>query len=161
MNSQYLGNYYNLNNDYIRCNKYDTRYKFGTSNEAKLKPKLEQFFGCDFTQKDRYAPFDFYGNKDHKEVQLELKTRKCKVNTYPTTFINHSKILKITDEETYFIFNFTDGVYYIKYDKDLFNTFEVKEVYTNNCDFSKGYRTNVLIPVSHLSPLTCDVLQTD
>jgi len=151
-------NYYDLGNDYCRCSaiqakkdEYFKRYNFGIEQEEKLKTKLEDFFNVDLIQKDRYAPFDFFSNNG--DLQLELKSRKCKSNTYPTTLINKSKLGKVGDVETYFIFNFLDGVYYIKYDEKVFNTFKETETYTKNCDFSKGKRINIEIPVNLLLPL--------
>lgn len=101
-------------------------YEFGKQSELdnltnlrKLNPNLKEI-------KNKFAPFDFVD--DTNTVYVELKTRRNKRNQYPTTMVPESKIKKIVVGNTYyFAFKFTDGLYYIKYDKEIFDSFEIKQ----------------------------------
>lgn len=65
------------------------------------------------------AIHDFVIKKDNKIVSVELKTRRCSINTYPTTLIGANKLWEAwnryyaTWEETLFFFLFDDWLYYI------------------------------------------------
>jgi len=58
-------------------------------------------------------------DKNKNEVWLELKTRRCAINTYPDTMIGLNKLIeayKRYNKEwlyTIFVFQFTDWLYYI------------------------------------------------
>jgi len=88
---------------------------------------IRQFDNTLAKSKDRYAPFDFVNNAN--TLYVELKTRTFFKNKYPTTMLPYSKITHCDNPEVTYIFAFkyTDKISYIKYDKELFNTFEVKE----------------------------------
>ena len=75
-----------------------------------------------------YSAFDYY-NLDRSKC-IELKTRNCNISTYPTTMIPLSKIqwcVKDPNKQYWFFFRFNDGIKYIRYEKDLFDTFEKKK----------------------------------
>ena len=78
-----------------------------------------------------YSKYDF----ENEKYIFELKTRRNKKNQYPTTLIGYDKLPD--EKETrklIFLFNFIDGLYFIEYDKDKFNNYEVK-------NFKRNYRT--------------------
>jgi len=58
-------------------------------------------------------------DKHSNEVWIELKTRRCEINTYPDTMIGLNKLIeayKRYNKEwlyTIFVFKFTDWLYYI------------------------------------------------
>jgi hypothetical protein len=86
---------------------------------------------------------------------FELKSRRINKNKYDTTFINFCKITEADrlisldlSTKIYFIFNFSDKLTYIKYDKELFKTFQIKNVYL---PFRNCYVKNYEIPVKKLS----------
>jgi hypothetical protein len=84
-----------------------------------------------------------------KTVYVELKTRRVKSNQYPTTIVGVNKInfCKDADKNYYFAFCFEDGLYAIKYDKELFDTFE------RNTNYWRGARAgcaNVQQSVIHI-----------
>lgn len=95
-------------------------YQQGTAQELNIKPILESHFGP-LTKTPTHFPMDYKG----KTAFLEIKTRTNASTTYPTTMIPYSKIqfAKASKLNTFFIFVFTDGIYYIKYDQS-FDTFE-------------------------------------
>jgi hypothetical protein len=92
-------------------------YSFGLQKEVELLPIIKQFFNDDtIIQLDRHNIFDYKGDNKY----LELKSRNNSYNKYPTTMIGYNKIKKALEfnEDVYFIFNFTDGIYYYKFDRD-------------------------------------------
>ena len=93
-------------------------YNVGLQYEVQILPFLQVYFNDKtIVQLDRFNVFDFKGENKY----LELKTRKCSVKTYPTTMIGVNKVerAKSLNENVYFIFQFTDGVYCWKYDKNI------------------------------------------
>ena len=96
---------------------------------------------------DKFSAFDYY-NQD-KTICVELKTRNCRMATYPTTMIPLSKIRKCTDDNVkyYFFFRFENGIKYIRYDKDQFNTFEKKVGGRNDRGYNE-YNDYMFIPVN-------------
>jgi|APCry1669191674_1035369.scaffolds.fasta_scaffold39453_2 hypothetical protein len=93
-------------------------YTFGLKKEVELLPTIRKFFNDETIIKlDDYNIFDFKGDNKY----IELKSRNCNYNKYPTTMIGYNKIKKALElnEDIYFIFNFTDGIYYFKFDKNI------------------------------------------
>ena len=92
-------------------------YTFGIKKEIELLPRIRTFFNDEtITQLDRLNVFDYKGDNKY----IELKSRNNNYNKYPTTMIGYNKIKKALElnEDVYFIFNFTDGLYYYKFDRD-------------------------------------------
>ncbi len=101
-------------------------YKFGTESEATVIDKLHTIDPTLVKTEDKYAPFDYEGNT----CFVELKTRRNKKDTYPTTMVSNSKVecaKKNPNRDYYFAFQFEDGLYYIKYDEQTFSKYEVKQ----------------------------------
>ncbi len=96
--------------------------KTGLSNEKVILGALRSYFNRDIRHtKYAYSRYDFYDT----ENLYELKTRNNYLNTFSTTLIAEDKIID-TPKSQYFVFSYTDAIAYIKYDKDVFKTFEVK-----------------------------------
>ena len=99
-------------------------YTFGIKKEIELLPIIKKAFNDEtITQLDRLNVFDYKGDNKY----IELKSRNNNYNKYPTTMIGYNKIKKALElnEDVYFIFNFTDGIYYYKFDRD--KELEVKQ----------------------------------
>lgn len=99
------------------CKKY-IDYLIGKEKEIQLLPVIIKYFNDEsICQLSPYDTFDYKG--DNKFI--ELKSRNNKMNAYDKTMIGYNKILKAAsiNEDTYFIFWFTDGIYYWKYDKNI------------------------------------------
>jgi hypothetical protein len=99
---------------------------FGLASESRNIGLIEKLVGCSM-QKDtnHYSSFDFH-NSD-RTVFAELKTRRIRHNQYPTTIISADKIAHIEDgKDYYFIWAYVDGLYYLKYDPNLWEKFECK-----------------------------------
>jgi hypothetical protein len=80
--------------------------------------------------KHKYTYFDF----ESDEGYFEVKGRNCRFNQYDTTLIPMSKIrfAQRCNRPFFFIFKYTDGIYYIRYDETIFSNFDVKEQYRVN-----------------------------
>jgi uncharacterized protein YeeX (DUF496 family) len=77
-----------------------------------------------------------------------LKTRNNKYNKYPTTLLPLDKIIS---NNMIFLFSFQDGLYYIKYDKILFHTFEIKKYVRNiRNDYNDKLKDYLFIPIEKL-----------
>ena len=90
--------------------------KFGFGSENSNIEILRTFLGCpDLKQNSQFDLFDY----ESDEYLIELKTRRCKSNTYSDTMIPKNKIdfCKTANKTIYFFFQFVDGLYYWKYDK--------------------------------------------
>ena len=130
---------------------------FGLNNEITTKNILETFFNCKLDKtENKYAKIDFI-NKLLK-IFIELKSRRFGKNKYDTTFINYSKIEysnklleQDKDSKIYFCFKYTDGIYYIQYNKDIFSNFSKSNTYlpARNCMiFNYHIPVNKLIKIA-------------
>ena len=102
-------------------------YNFGLQAEDSVMSRMSAHFNTELTKTEQYSPFDF---KDSK-MCIELKTRRNAKDKYPTTMVGANKV-KIAQNDTsgkryLFAFNFTDGLYYVEYDRELFSGFETKQ----------------------------------
>lgn len=122
---------------------FDYDYKYGKENELNILPLITSFFNRDIKlTTDKYCKYDFYDTK----YKYEVKSRRNNVNTYHTTLISSDK----TDKNTILLFNFTDGLYYIEYNKKQFEKYENKNfqrVRPGHTDINKLY---VYIPTNEL-----------
>lgn len=127
--------------------------RFGAKSEDEQRDVLEMHFG-ESLQKDTYkwAVFDFF-NKD-KTINVEMKSRNNKHDTYATTIVGYNKIRACSDpmKRYYFAFVFTDGIYYIQYDKTLFDTFDCNDFVRNGrVDYNDKIAKYVFIPINALT----------
>lgn len=101
----------------IFAEKYNQDRSFGIAQEENTFEKLKTKFGEDLEKiPSRYSVFDF----KNKGCYVELKSRRCKKDTYPTTMIGENKLKNASKRETdtFFAFNFEDGLFYWKYNKE-------------------------------------------
>jgi hypothetical protein len=129
--------------------------KFGLSSEQKNKATLEAFFGCGLKKTGTYDPMDWVDEAN--TIFIEMKTRRIKHDAYPTTLIGKNKadFCETSNATCYFVFVYVDGMYYIKYDKELFATFDC-------ADYQRGWREGGIpspqlyyfIPIECLKPLS-------
>jgi hypothetical protein len=127
---------------------FATDYKFGTEKEVPTKPILESFFKTPLTHRGGYAVFD-YDNEELKRnnvLHIDLKSRRIAHNQYATAIIGANKVEiaeKNPSRSYWFVYKYVDGLYGIKYNKELFDTFE-------HTDFSRNDR-----PDFHNNPQHC------
>jgi len=133
---------------------------FGLGKEKEIVDLLQLNF-CDLYDEDEFKntkelyqddfyPYDFEGMRNG--TSIELKSRRVKKNTYPTTIIPVSKV-RNTDKTQLFIFNFTDNCSYIEYDKTIFDTFEVRNITTERFGIVDKPKPHYCIPVHLLIDL--------
>lgn len=122
--------------------------RMGDIGETTILPKLQSHFNMSIRKTtNAYEKFDYI---DDAGTKYELKTRRNCMNAYPTTLIPKHKVL---GGEQYFVFNFIDKVSYIKYDKELFDTFETKDLIDGRYDYQRDGIAHYLIPIGKLTPI--------
>tara|TARA_R110000868_G_scaffold396380_2_gene668550 strand:+ start:232 stop:669 length:438 start_codon:yes stop_codon:yes gene_type:complete len=72
---------------------------------------------------DKYCKWDFENAEGRK---AENKGRRIASTAWKTTILPHHKVTANTKEGDLFTFSFTDGVMYIEYKKELFDSFATK-----------------------------------
>jgi hypothetical protein len=112
---------------------------FGLQSEEKHKATLEQFFGCGLRKTGTYDPMDY--TDEAQTIFIEMKTRRIKHDLYPTALIGKNKVdfCKTSNATCYFVYVYLDGLFYVKYDPALFETFEC-------ADFERGWREGGIQP---------------
>jgi hypothetical protein len=94
--------------------------QFGLNKEKETLPIIREFFKTDIKRSsNKFQKYDFEDN----EFKYELKSRNNNHDKYPTVLINADKV---SNPKTILLFNFTDGLYYIKYKPIRFSKFERK-----------------------------------
>ena len=121
---------------------------FGPAGERTVLKDLQSLLGDDITKiEDKYSVMDY--TNSNNTTYVELKSRNIPHHKFDTTIIGNNKIAFCTDPNRsyYFAFNFSDGLYYIKYDKDLFNTFKKDHNYFR---YKRDDCVNVVQSVCHI-----------
>ena len=113
--------------------------QFGDINEKSFYNILKQNGINNIIRTDKYTPYDFKIKLNNKIVYIELKTRTISKEEYDTTILAKNKIDFFNDipkknKIFYAIFGFITYTkemeyYYIKYDKDLFNTYQKQVIF--------------------------------
>lgn len=99
--------------------KFKKDFDFGDNEEEKLLKLMRAFFGDNIKRTCKGHLFDYYNDSCY----IELKSRNCFKDTYNDTMIGFNKIqaAENNNKDCFFCFNFKDGVYYWKYNKDDIN----------------------------------------
>jgi len=131
-------------------------YEFGQQQQDIIEPILINYFG-DIEGQSRWSKFDFIG----EFINIEVKSRQgFGLSKYPTTMMSCDKAIEEEGKDLYFVFNFVYDInnnkrqiYFIKYNKDLFDTFEITdlEYFDGTC------KSHFLIPTSKLTKLYEDI----
>jgi hypothetical protein len=109
-------------------------------------------------QTAKYATLDYRDEKG--TVFVELKSRRIPHDKHPTAIVGWNKI-RDADWKTgkgatvFFTWSYSDGVYYLRYDPTLFDTFQHDKDYHRGerSDCLNGGQHIVYIPHNHLSKL--------
>lgn len=117
-------------------------YIFGKKHETIVLPIISKHFQKEIKQyKEQYSKFDFFDD----EYDYELKSRTNKYKAFPTTMITANKVSGI--KKKIFLFYFTDGLYFIEYNKEIFDKFAIKMVSRSGLEAPKPH---FLIPIEEL-----------
>jgi len=121
-------------------------YTYGIDKEQSLIKELSKEFGDLKKQSNKYSLFDFYNN----DCFVELKSRRCRHNTYPTTMVGNNKLnyAKKNPKVKYiFAFNFEDGLYY--HVIDITKEYIIRE----GGGFGRAIKPYVYIPIEELTKI--------
>jgi len=100
---------------------FENDYLYGIQKQKEILPILRDHFGNGLNETvGRWKKYDFFTDKSF----FELKSRKNTKTKYPTTLLTCNKVTHENEKRIIFIFNFTDELCYIRYDPDVFSTFE-------------------------------------
>jgi hypothetical protein len=87
-----------------------------------------------------------------------MKSRRCKHDKYPTTFIGKNKVdeAKANPSITHiFVYAYEDGLYYVEYEATLFDSFKITEFQrTARFGIIDRPKPTIEIPISHLKKIT-------
>lgn len=126
---------------------YPADYTFGTEQENLVLPKLREFFGREIKKsQNQYDKSDFFDD----EYYYEMKSRTNAYSKYPTTMITEDKIRE--DKKLILLFNFTDGLYYIEYDKEKFDGYERRMF--SRAGFKWNEKSHLYIDINDLRPVS-------
>ena len=128
----------------------------GEKAEIRLFPHFKEIFDDSLVRStEKYSLFDFYGD----DVIIELKSRNYSKDRYPTTMIGMNKINECLNDKSnksyYFVFEFTDGLYYWRFTEKRYLKCKQEWRGTNK----RGYWEEslyLMIPVDKLKPLNIE-----
>jgi hypothetical protein len=128
---------------------------FGEKSEVSLMGRIEGLVRQPLTRQGGFNVMDY--TNASKTVYVELKTRRIRHDAYSTAIIGKNKIDFCSDpsKEYYFVFSYSDGVFYIKFDAKLFSSFETQREFlrgerddcVNRPQVVKLIPTNLLLPI--------------
>jgi len=126
-------------------------YQYGIQQQTALLPQLEVFFKDDLKEaKSKFAKYDYEGTT----TSYELKSRNNTKDAYLTTCLPSDKVCLSHMKKQVYLFNFTDGLYYIQYDKVLFDTFEKKPFRRYRSGVNDVEKPYLYIPVESLKKVS-------
>lgn len=97
--------------------------QFGAAAQAEVLPRIREFFGEEIQPTPgKYDRYDY----ESSTAVYELKSRRNTRNHYPTTCIGSDKIDPKHPKQQVYLFHFTDGTFYIRYDSEVFSSFTSK-----------------------------------
>ena len=138
---------------------FKTDYEYGKLQEQIILNEIIEnhfFFKSLKHCTDIYSPFDFYDD----EYEIELKSRNCHIDKYPTTLIPCDKVERKAEKDVILMFAFnhplywytnTKDIYYIFYTKKKFEKF-TKKLFVRNKrnDFNDKKKYYFEIPIEEL-----------
>jgi hypothetical protein len=112
--------------------------QFGEKNETDFFNILKQNGIVNIVRTEKYTQYDYYFKLNNMNIYIELKTRCIKKEAFDTTILAVNKInffnndIYKQNKIFYAIFGYMTDTkemeyYYIKYDKDLFSTYNDKK----------------------------------
>lgn len=104
-------------------NQFARDQQFGLENELSVLEIIKQQFN-DPTICKADSEYSIYDFESDSGLRFELKTRRCSVDTYPDTMIGMNKLI---GTDLILLFKFNDGLFYVKYEKEVFDTFRVSK----------------------------------
>ena len=84
-------------------------------------------------------------------TKYEIKSRRNQYNQYPTTIIPVDKTE--VEGRLVFVFNFTDGLYYIVYEKKKFEKYEIRDIPAFRAGGKKTLKPHYMIDIEDLTEI--------
>jgi hypothetical protein len=130
---------------------FNRDYVFGRKAEEDILGTIRTFFSDPTItpSTDKYDRYDFTG----AGRKYELKTRRLTRERFATTMLPLGKLLSENPEGNIFLFQYTDGLYYIPYNAEQFSNFNVAPYCRQD---RMGYDTEqdyIYIPVNLLTKI--------
>ena len=137
--------------NYIPERSLQSDLSFGLTNESFVINQLNIHFEEEQIKSSKELGYGHYCGYDaiSDNTIYEIKSRRCKYQSYPTTLLPVHKI-KEGNKRLVFVFHFTDGLYYIIYSKELFDTFDTKIVKIVRAGMNDKPTLHYYIPIQHL-----------
>jgi len=110
----------------MSTSKFVADETFGCDNEARLLECIQNAYGNDMRRcAYKFSPFDF----ESDSCVVELKSRRCRKDTYQDTMVGANKIEKMLKDNRrcYCVFSFTDGVFSVEVTVDSVKQFRFSE----------------------------------
>jgi len=124
---------------------------FGLPQEDPVLERLRKHFEEEIAKSTyQYCPHDGFS----KTTEYEIKSRRNNYNKYPTTIVPVSKTRDMKRDRLVFVFNFTDKLCYIEYNKEAFAKYNIKMVEAvrkRNGVVGKTIEPHFEIPIRHLT----------
>lgn len=122
----------------------------GDMNEELICLYYKEKFNIDLIKTPEKHPMDFTDKL--KRIFIEVKSRNCKHNKYPTTMVGVNKFVFASNcgKDVYFIFAFNDGNYYYKYNNN--DIFDIDRGGRNDRGLNE-YKDYVYIPITMLTKM--------
>jgi len=129
---------------------------FGKKAEEESVDMLEQYLNTTLQHKGSYSVLDF--ENPTKTVFVELKARRIRSDTFDTAIVGLNKVAmmdSISDTEYYIAFKYLDGLFTIKYEKELFDCYEVRHDYMrgSRSDCNNKPQSVVMVPIKDLTKI--------
>jgi hypothetical protein len=125
----------------------------GMTSEEFCHPFLQRLTSAPLRRLEPFARFDY----ESEDCLIELKTRlNVSSKSYSTTMINKHKVdaAKGKSKKVYYAFRFTDGIYYIQYSPELFDTFQsLPLTIQDRADYIEVEEDKMFIPIENLTLL--------
>ncbi len=112
--------------------------ELGKKGEEDVLPLLLEKIDKYLCKTSQYAAMDFISPKSY----VEVKTRNCSHDLYDAQMMGTNKInfASKSCRQCYFVFNFADGVFYWKFNKDDIENGDVYYEMGGRCDRGKDER---------------------
>lgn len=127
---------------------------FGLFQESLKQKMIDNHLNLNTIKLSSNHFYDFYD--PNTKTFIEIKSRNNLYNRYEETVVGQNKIDYIStqskDHSFYFMFNYIDGLYFIKYEKELFDTFPVK-LFGRYDRGKKEIKNHLFIPIKHLNKI--------
>ena len=120
---------------------------YGQKNETTTLIILNKVMGQEMYFNGKWDTLDW--SNGAKTIYCELKSRRISVSKYPTAILGMNKVNACSDpaKRYIFLYKYDEGLFYIKYRKSLFDTFE------KNMEFKRSDRpdaSNNTSPVMYI-----------